>query len=205
MDLTLGPLVALLVATSFAAGLNLYITAAMLGMLGRLNLLALPPSLAALQDSWIIGACIALLIIEFVADKMPVLDVIWNALHTFIRPPVAALLAYQTTTQLSLRAQVLCAIAGGLIAFAASAGKTTLRAAVTPSPEPASNIALSLGEDVSAVFLTWLATQHPYLAAAIALCAVVLVVVLIGFAIRAMRTLFGRAQDVIKGSVSPSH
>jgi hypothetical protein len=190
MNLGLSRLVAMLTATSFAAGLNLYVTIAALGLLGRTKLLTLPPSLALLQEPWVIGAAVVLVLVEFVADKIPIVDLVWNGLHTFIRPPVAALLAYQASAPLSLNLQIACTMLGGLIAFAAHAGKTTLRAAVTPSPEPISNVMLSVGEDAIAVFLTWLTTEHPYLAAVIALTGVVVVVLVVRLAIRAVRALF---------------
>jgi hypothetical protein len=86
---------------------------------------------------------------------------------------------------------------GGVIALAAHGGKTAVRAAVTPSPEPLSNIGLSLGEDVVAIFLTWFATRHPYLSAAIALAFVVLIILLIRWVIRALRSLFRGAERVL--------
>jgi hypothetical protein len=107
-------------------------------------------------------------VIEFFADKVPAFDLVWNALHTFVRVPLAALLAYAATSQLSPGKQLLATALGGAIALAAHGGKTALRAAVTPSPEPFSNITLSLGEDALAIFLIWLATRHPYWSAAIA-------------------------------------
>ena len=117
-----------------------------------------------------IAASGALFAIEFFADKIPAFDLIWNALHTFIRIPVAALLAYRATASLSPSEQLIATVAGGAIALAAHGGKTAVRAAVTPSPEPFSNMALSLGEDGLAIFLTWFATQHPYGAIAIVAC-----------------------------------
>src|SRR5438128_11736103 len=138
-------LAALVVATSFAAGLNVYATVATLGLLARAGVIALPPSLDAITSWWVIGAAAALYLVEFVADKIPAVDLVWNALQTFVRVPVAALLAYGATTQLSMGEQFLATTAGGLIALAAHGGKTAARVAVTPSPEPFSNIALSLG------------------------------------------------------------
>src|SRR6185503_17060336 len=160
-------IVAAVVATSFAAGLNVYATVATLGLLARAGVLALPPALVMLASWWVIGISSALFSIEFFADKIPAFDLIWNALHTFIRVPVAALLAYRATAALSPWEQLAAAAAGGAIALIAHGGKTAVRAAVTPSPEPFSNIALSLGEDSLAVFLTWFSTHHPYWAAAI--------------------------------------
>ena len=99
--LTANELVAMLVGTSFAAGLNVYATVATLGLLARFDLLPLPDSLHLLENWWIIAASIVLFVIEFFADKVPAFDLIWNALHTFVRVPIAALLAYAATSQLS--------------------------------------------------------------------------------------------------------
>src|SRR5215475_12973660 len=157
-------LFALIAAIGFAAGLNLYATVAVLGLLARFGHLPLPPSLELLSSWPVIGASAALFAVEFFADKIPAFDLIWNALHTFVRVPVAGLLAYEATKQLSPGLQLLATLLGAAVAFAAHGGKTAARAAVTPSPEPLSNMALSLGEDALAIGLTWLATRHPYLA-----------------------------------------
>lgn len=127
-------LVALLIATSFAAGLNVYATVATLGLLGQAGWLALPPPLHILTSWYVIAASAVLFLVEFFADKIPAFDLVWNALHTFIRIPIAALLAYRATAQLSPSEQIICAVAGGVIALAAHGGKTAVRAAVTPSP-----------------------------------------------------------------------
>jgi hypothetical protein len=95
--------VALLVAISFAAGLNVYATIATLGLLAHFDLLPLPTQLHLLENWWMIVASSILFAIEFFADKVPAFDLIWNALHTFVRVPIAALLAYGATSQLSLR------------------------------------------------------------------------------------------------------
>lgn len=187
-------LVAMLVATSFAAGLNVYATVATLGLLARFDLLPLPGSLHILENWWIIAASVVLFVIEFFADKVPAFDLIWSALHTFVRVPIAALLAYAATSHLSPGKQLLATLLGGLIALAAHGGKTAVRAAVTPSPEPVSNISLSLGEDAMAIFLTWFATQHPYSAAAIVLALLVIIVILARWVVRALRALFRGAE-----------
>src|SRR6476469_7447897 len=156
-----GELFALLAAIGFAAGLNLYATVAALGLLARFGHLPLPPGLQLLESWPIIAASAVLFAIEFFADKIPAFDLIWNALHTFIRIPVAALLAYRATASLSPWEQLAATAVGGLIAFAAHGGKTAARAAVTASPEPLSNAALSLSEAGLAIFLTWFAPRHP--------------------------------------------
>ncbi len=187
-------LVGLLVATSFAAGLNVYATVATLGLLAHAGVLVLPSGLQLLSSWWVIGASLALFAIEFFADKIPAFDLVWNALHTFVRVPVAALIAYGATSRLSPEKQLLAAFAGGVIALAAHGGKTAARAAVTPSPEPVSNISLSLGEDVLAIFLTWFATQHPVLASVIVLAFLATIVVVIRWVIQALRSLFRGAE-----------
>ena len=186
-----------LVATSFAAGLNAYATVATLGLLARFGLISLPPKLSLLTSWYVIGACAVLFLVEFIADKIPVLDLLWNALHTFVRPPIAALLAYGAASQLSPEMQLLSAFVGGAIALAAHGGKTAARAAVTPSPEPFSNFTLSLGEDAIAVFLTWFATTHPYWAAAIALLGLVAVVAAFNYVLRTLRSLLQRAERAL--------
>jgi hypothetical protein len=200
MGIPLDQLPAILVATSFAAGLNVYATVATLGLLTRFDLVALPPALHPVASWYVIGICAVMFGIEFFADKIPAFDLIWNALHTFVRIPVAALLAYGAAAQLSPGAQLLSAVAGGAIAFAAHSGKIAARAAVTPSPEPFSNMALSVGEDAVAVFLTWFATRHPYISAAIVVVALIIIVLLIRFVIRAVAALFRGAERKLAGS-----
>ena len=187
-------LFALLAAIGFAAGLNLYATIAVLGLLARFGHLPLPPGLLLLAGWPVIAASLTLFVIEFFADKIPAFDLLWNALHTFIRVPVAGLLAYQATAQLSPAHQLLATLLGALVALIAHSGKTAARAAVTPSPEPFSNISLSVAEDVLAIALTWLATRHPYLAGTLATSFIVIIVLLTRLVVRAMRALFRGAE-----------
>jgi len=192
-------LFALLAAVGFAAGLNLYATVAVLGLLARFGHLPLPPGLHVLQGWPVIAVCIVLFVIEFFADKIPAFDLIWNALHTFIRVPIAGLLAYQATSQLSPEHQLLATLLGAAVALAAHGGKMAARAAVTPSPEPFSNIALSLGEDALAIALTWLATRHPYAAASVALTLLIIIVLLARLVLNALRALFRGAESELAG------
>jgi hypothetical protein len=185
---------AMLAGTSFAAGLNVYATVATLGLLSRTGLIALPAALDPIRSWWIIGICLGMFALEFFADKIPAFDLIWNALQTFVRIPVAALIAYVASSHLSPVMQLVSAVVGGAIAFAAHGGKTALRAAVTPSPEPVSNMALSFGEDLGAIALTWAAAQHPYIAAAIVVVLLLIVIFVMRWVIRALKRLFRRAQ-----------
>ncbi len=186
--------VAIAAGACFAAGLNVYATVATLGLLARAGAVELPPALHLVESWAVIGICAVLFVIEFFADKIPAFDLIWNALQTFVRVPVAALLAYGATAQLSPLAQVLSAVLGGGVALAAHSAKFAVRAAVTPSPEPASNIALSLAEDVFAVALVWFATTHPYITAAVVGVLLLLTVLAIRWVVRAMRRLFSGAR-----------
>ncbi len=190
-------LVAMLVAVSFAAGLNVYATVATLGILARTGVLALPPGLHLLSDWWVIAASGALFAVEFFADKIPVFDLVWNALHTFIRVPIAALLAFQATAALSPWERLAATAAGGAIALAAHGGKTAARAVITPSPEPVSNTVLSMAEDVLAISITWLATWHPYLGASIAAVFIIVIVMLTRWVIRALKSLFRGAEQAL--------
>src|SRR3984893_9825826 len=199
MKIPSNEIVAAVVATSFAAGLNLYATVATLGLLGHWGILALPPGLEGLTSWWVIGASGTLFAVEFFADKIPAFDLIWNALHTFIRVPVAALLAYRASATLSPWEQLLVTAAGGAIALAAHGGKKAAQTAVTASPEPFSNTALSLGEDGLAIFLTWFATRHPYSAAAIVAVLPMLIVLLARWVLRALRALLRGTEEVLAG------
>jgi energy-converting hydrogenase Eha subunit E len=199
LHIPLPELFAVVAAVAFASGLNVYATVAALGLLARLGHVPLPPALQLLESSPIIAASAALFVIEFFADKIPAFDLLWSALHTFVRVPVAALLAYGATRQLSPGQQLLAALLGAAIALAAHGGKTALRAAVTPSPEPISNIALSLGEDALAVSLTWLATRHPYAAATIVVVLLAVITVLVRAVVKALRSLFRGAERELAG------
>jgi hypothetical protein len=183
-------LAAVLIAVSFAAGLNLYATVATLGILSHVGFLALPSGLGILDDRWVIGASAALFAIEFVADKIPVIDLVWNALQTFIRVPAAALMSYAATAHVAPQWQAAAAVLGGSIALAAHGGKTAMRVIVTPSPEPFSNFALSTAEDIFSIGVTWFATRHPFMAAAVVLILVLIILLLIRVVIRAVRTMF---------------
>lgn len=190
-------LFAVLIATSFAAGLNVYATVATLGLLAHAGVIPLPAALHILSSWYVIACSVVLFLIEFFADKFPVFDLLWNALHTFVRIPAAALLAYAATAQLSSGMQLLATLLGGTIALVAHGGKTAVRAAVTPYPEPFSNFILSLGEDALAVFLAWFATRHPYLAATIALAFILVIVVLMRWVVGALRRMFRRTKEQI--------
>jgi Domain of unknown function (DUF4126) len=190
MDLSQAQIISMMLGASFAAGLNVYAMLATLGVLGHFHVVQLPPALHDVQNPFVIAVSIAMFVLHFFADKIPAFDLIWNALHTFIRIPLAALVAYAATSQLPAAAQIASTVLAGGIAAVAHTGKFAARAAVTPSPEPFSNIALSAGEDVTAVGLTWFATAHPYFAGIVAIALVIATIVLIRTFAKAIRALF---------------
>jgi hypothetical protein len=187
-----GRLTALLVAVSFAAGLNLYITVAVLGLLSRFHVLSLPPGLSVLDHTWVIALAVALSLVEAFADKIPYFDLVWNAAHTFIRIPAAAILAYQAGNALSPAEHALVTVAAAAIAGIAHTAKTSARVAVSATPEPVSNSILSTIEDVSAAGITWIATLHPYVGGGIALAALVVIVLMVKKLMKGVRRVFAR-------------
>ena len=196
-------LTALLVAVSFAAGLNLYITVAALGLLAHYGVMQLPPGLSLLDQPWVIGVAVGLAVVEAVADKIPYFDLVWNALHTFIRIPAAALLAYQASNRLSPGEQLLVTTVAAVVAGASHMAKTSARVAVSASPEPVSNAVLSTSEDVAAAGITWLATVHPYVSAAVVGAALLVIVVLVRQVVRGVHAVMRRLQNRQPGGAAP--
>ena len=167
----------LALGAGFSSGLNLYATIATLGLLQRYGIIHLPASLQVLAHPWILGIAIALYAVEFLADKIPYVDTIWDAVHTLIRPPAAALLAYSATVAAPSEWRWGAALLAGGVALTSHGTKASARAAVNTSPEPFSNWVLSLGEDALAVWLTWMATVHP----TATIVVVVLLILLAGY------------------------
>jgi hypothetical protein len=187
---------AIIIAASFAAGLNVYATVLTLGLLAHTPWVVLPPGLEILGNWVVIAVSGTLFAAEFVADKIPGLDLVWNALHTFIRVPVAGLLAYRASSHLSPEMQLLATLSGAAIAMVAHSSKTAVRAVVTPSPEPISNITLSAGEDGIAIGLTWLLTQHPWTAAGIVIAFIVIAILMTHWVVKALRRTWTRLQTI---------
>jgi hypothetical protein len=151
----------LALGAGFSSGLNVYATVAALGLLERFGVIQLPGSLQTLAHPWVIGIAVALYLIEFFADKIPYFDTIWDSIHTFIRPPAAAVLAYAAAGGAGAEWRWGAALLAGGVALASHGAKASTRAAVNTSPEPFSNWTLSLGEDALAVWLSWMAGAHP--------------------------------------------
>src|SRR6187397_2759797 len=161
---------------SFAAGLNLYATVAILGLASRFHWVALPPQYAVFDSNWVIGAAIVCYAIEFVADKVPWVDTVWDAVHTVIRPVGGAFIAVTTLGDVSPGAQAAAALLGGGVAAALHVTKASTRVAANASPEPFSNWALSLGEDAFVVGLGLLALKYPAAAAVVVIVCLAFIV-----------------------------
>jgi hypothetical protein len=185
---------------SFASGLNLYATVAAAGVLHRLGVVQLPESFQVLADPAVMTIAVALFLVEFVADKVPLVDSAWDVVHTFIRPPAAALLAWGAFGGLDEAWKVAAALLAGSVALSAHGAKASARAAVNTSPEPFSNWVLSLTEDAVAVILTWVALEHPVLAAVVVVILVALAVAVVVKLFRFVRAAWRR---VATGAAAP--
>ncbi len=192
--------------TSFASGLNLYATVATAGLLERFGIIQLPSTLHGLAHPLVWGIALALFVVEFVADKIPVVDSTWDVVHTFIRPPAAALLSYSAFGNVPESWKLGAALLAGGVALTSHGAKATTRVAANTSPEPFSNWTLSSLEDVLAVGLTWLATTHPVLTGGIVAVLVVLCLLVIwklfGFFKRAFARLTGNPAPVGSSAAS---
>src|ERR671910_927353 len=164
--------------TSFASGLNVYATIAAAGLFQRFGVVLLPDTLQVLASPFVLGIAVTLFLIEFIADKIPYVDSVWDAVHTFIRPPAAAVMAYSAFGQVPEEWKVGAALLAGGVALTSHGAKATTRAAANTSPEPVSNWTLSILEDGLAVFLAWMAAAHPILTAGIVVVLVILAVLL---------------------------
>jgi hypothetical protein len=177
---------------SFAAGVNLYATVAILGLASRYGWVSLPPQFQMFNNDLVIGAALVLYVIEFFADKIPYVDTLWDMLHTVIRPVGGALIAVTTLGEASPTVEGLVALLGGTIAAGSHLTKTSTRAVANTSPEPFSNWILSVGEDLFVIGLGYLALQYPVAALAVALALTVLIAVFAVVIVRIVRRWFGR-------------
>jgi hypothetical protein len=179
---------------AFASGINLYATVAVLGLCSRFHIVALPDQFKAFEHPLIISVALAMYVVEFVADKVPWFDSLWDTIHTVVRPIGGALVAVTALGDASAGAQAVAALLGGSVAMTTHLGKAGTRAVANTSPEPFSNWALSLGEDAIAIGLTYFAIQHPLLALAIAVFLLVAIVACATVLLRSARSRFGSSR-----------
>ena len=177
---------------SMAAGVNLYATVAILGLASRYGWVQLPAQFQVFNHDVVIGAAIVMYLIEFLADKIPYVDSLWDTIHTAIRPVGGALIAVSTLGDASPMVQGLVALLGGTIAAGSHLTKTSTRAVANASPEPVSNWMLSIGEDVFVVGLGFLALKYPVAALIVAAIVSVLIIVFLAVIVRTVRRWFHR-------------
>jgi hypothetical protein len=196
-------LLALAAALGWASGFRLYAAVFLTGMAGWLGWVPLPPGLTVLQHPAVLVASGFMLFVEFFADKIPFVDSMWDAVHTVIRIPAGAALAAAAFGADHQAMAWIAALLGGSLAATSHATKMTTRAAVNTSPEPFSNIAVSLAEDGFVVFLLWLAATHPLLFAIALVLSVALAVVLLAVLIKFLRAVLRGLQAFFKGRRLP--
>jgi Domain of unknown function (DUF4126) len=185
-------LIALAAALGWASGLRLYAVVFITGLAGSLGWVNLPSGLQVLQQPAMLYASGALLAVEFAADKVPWVDSLWDSVHTFIRIPAGAALAYGVFGGDQSTWAAMAALLGGTLAATSHAAKTTTRAAVNTSPEPFSNIALSLAGDAFVPLMLWLAYEHPVWFFVLLSITLVVSVALIALLFRFLRGLVRR-------------
>jgi len=181
---------------SFAAGINLYATVAILGLSSRYGWVQLPEQFRVFDNDFVIGAALVLYVVEFVADKVPWVDSVWDAIHTVIRPVGGALIAVATLGDASPAVEGLVALLGGSLAAGSHFTKAGTRAVANTSPEPFSNWILSISEDLFVVGLGFVALKYPALAAVIVIVAVILMIVFATWIVRAVRRRWGRGAQL---------
>jgi hypothetical protein len=177
----------LALGSAWTSGINLYATVAALGIAGRAEMIQLPPQLEVLMDPLVIGMACIMYVVEFFADKIPYFDSAWDFLHTFIRVPAGAILAARALGPANPALELAAILAGGTVALAAHATKATTRLAINVSPEPFSNWAASVGEDVTVLGALWLSFHHPVMM-------LILIAVFLALVVWLVPKLFGLAK-----------
>jgi hypothetical protein len=180
----------LLAGSAVASGLRLYATIAVLGFLGRIGTIQLPGELGILSNQWVILAAASLYVVEFLADKIPYIDSIWDVVQTFVRVPASALLAWAALAQVPDHWRLIAALLCGGVTLSAHGLKSSARVAINTSPEPVTNWAASLAEEGTVAFLLWLAVAHPVAALAAAGAVVLAAVLLFSWILRMIRRLW---------------
>ncbi|OQY04161.1 MAG: hypothetical protein B6I22_10090 [Desulfobacteraceae bacterium 4572_123] len=197
-------IIALSMGAAWASGINLYAAILVLGLLGGSGNMALPPDLHILTNPIVLGAAGIMYLVEFFADKVPAVDTSWDTVHTFIRIPAGALLAAGAVGDINPALALAAGIVGGGIAAGTHATKSGTRVLINTSPEPFSNWAVSIGEDVAVIAGLWVALQHPLLFILLLICFVLLMIWLlprlwrgIKKVFRSIAGLFGRKEPKV--------
>jgi hypothetical protein len=189
----------LALGTAWTSGINLYATITVLGLLQKFGATKLPGGLDVLDNWWIIGVAGFLYAVEFFADKIPYVDSVWDVVHTFIRVPAGAIVAYAATNQMDEGVGIIATLVGGGLAFSSHGTKAAVRAGANLSPEPVSNWVLSLTEDVIAFVGAIAAVFAPILIAIILVIFMIFFVWFFPKVIRAFRRIFNAVQSIFAG------
>jgi hypothetical protein len=199
-----GPhLLAVAAALGWASGLRLYAVLFLTGLAGWTGWVHLPQGLHVLQHPAVLAASGFMVFVEFFADKIPYVDSVWDAVHTVIRIPAGAALAAGVLGADNQAMVWVAALLGGSLAATSHATKMTARAAINTSPEPFSNVAMSLAEDGFVVFLLWLSATHPIAFAIVLVVSIVLAVVLLIVLVRFLRTVLRGLRSFFGGHSLP--
>jgi Domain of unknown function (DUF4126) len=188
--------------SAWLSGINLYATVVTLGVLERFNLVKLPGGMDMLGEWWVIGLAGGLYLVEFVADKIPAVDTAWDAIHTFIRVPAGAILAASAFADFNPAVKLIAMIAGGGIALSSHGTKAATRLAANTSPEPFSNMALSLSEDIFTFGSAIMMAFFPLLILIFVIIFLIVVIRLAPKIIRAMRRMFARLRSIFGSELS---
>lgn len=183
---------ALAMGTAWVSGINLYASVATLGLLGRFANLQLPGELTVLTNWWVIGVALFLYLIEFIADKIPFIDSTWDVIHTFIRVPAGAVLAAAAFGDFDKGVQVVAFLLGGGLALSSHGTKAATRAVINTSPDPVTNVAASLAEDVVAVGSVLLAAFYPILLVMVVVVGLMISMVVLPKTVRYFRAVLGK-------------
>jgi hypothetical protein len=196
-------LLALAAALGWASGFRLYAAVFLTGIAGFAGWIELPVGLQVLQHPGVLVASGFMLFVEFFADKIPYVDSVWDAVHTVIRIPAGAALAAGALGADSSAMGWIAALVGGSLAATSHATKMTTRAAVNTSPEPFSNMAVSLAEDGLVVFMLWLSATHPVAFAIVLVVSIVLAVILLIVLVKFLRTVLRGLREFFNGRPMP--
>ncbi len=196
--------ISLTMGTAWASGINLYATIFMLGILGANNVIALPPSLELLTNPLVIGAAGIMYFVEFFADKIPAVDSTWDAVHTFIRIPLGALLAAGAVGEVNPAVTTAAFLLGGTMAAGTHAAKAGTRVLINTSPEPFTNIAASVTEDVAVVGGLWAALNYPLVFIAFIVAFALFLIWALPKLWRGIKKVFGAIARLFRGAPAPA-